>query len=401
MASNSDIINKASESVSRLFKEKLPTWAVYHNYDHTAETVAAVEEIGQESKLSKAQIEIVLLAAWFHDAGHTETSDGHEERSVEIATRFLGENGYPQDRLDQVVACILATKVSHTPRNVMEEVLCDADRLHVGKKKFLQKSTLMRIESERRVGKPLSDIEWLNSTVDFLMKHQFYTEYAQLEYAKQRTKNLIKLQERLREATAEHETFHADHQLRREKLASKVEKEKIPVRGIETMFRVTSGNHIDLSSIADHKANMMISTNSLIMTLVVGLFGRGFAESLEPKLIIPVLILVLVCMATIVFAILATRPKVTRGTFTKEDIQQKRTNLLFFGNFYNMRLEDFQWGISEMMKDADYLYGSMTKDIYYLGQVLGRKYKYLRICYNVFMYGLIVGVIAFAIAFIF
>ena len=61
--------------------------------------------------------------------------------------------------------------------------------------------------------------------------------------------------------------------------------------------------------------------------------------------------------------------------FTKDDIMNKDTNLLFFGNFYKMNLKDFTWGMEEMMNNRDFLYGSMIKDFYFLGQVLGRKYK--------------------------
>jgi hypothetical protein len=98
--------------------------------------------------------------------------------------------------------------------------------------------------------------------------------------------------------------------------------------------------------------------------------------------------------------VFVTRPNVTSGLFTKEDIESKKTNLLFFGNFFKMPLTDFQWGMDKMMSDKEYLYGSMVKDFYFLGQVLGRKYKYLRICYTIFMYGLIISVLAYTIAFI-
>ena len=75
-------------------------------------------------------------------------------------------------------------------------------------------------------------------------------------------------------------------------------------------------------------------------------------------------------------------------------------NLLFFGNYYNMRLDDFHWGMMEMIKDKDFLYTSMTKDLYFLGVVLAKKYKYLSYCYTVFMYGIIGALVAFAIAFL-
>jgi hypothetical protein len=99
-----------------------------------------------------------------------------------------------------------------------------------------------------------------------------------------------------------------------------------------------------------------------------------------------------------VFSILATRPNVTTGTFTREDIRQRKVNLLFFGNFHRSSLEDFDWGMREMMNDSDYLYGSMIKDLYFLGKVLGKKYEYLRLAYTVFMWGLIVSVLAYGIA---
>ena len=90
----------------------------------------------------------------------------------------------------------------------------------------------------------------------------------------------------------------------------------------------------------------------------------------------------------------------TEGKTTSEDVANKTSNLLFFGNFYNMNLDEFHTGMMEMIKDRDFLYSSMTRDLYYLGIVLAKKYRYLRICYGIFMYGLIAAVALFAIAFL-
>jgi hypothetical protein len=106
-------------------------------------------------------------------------------------------------------------------------------------------------------------------------------------------------------------------------------------------------------------------------------------------------------VSTIIFAVLATRPNVTKGTFTREDIQQKKANLLFFGNFHRMNLGDYEWGMKELMRDREFLYSSMIRDIYFLGVVLGKKYRLLRISYNIFMYGFVVAVLSFAIAVLF
>jgi hypothetical protein len=175
--------------------------------------------------------------------------------------------------------------------------------------------------------------------------------------------------------------------------------EKSASRSFETIYRNIVRTHVDFSSMADTKANIMISVNTLVLTIIVSIMVRKLDTN--PHLIIPTAMLAITSLIALVYAILVTRPKVTRGIFTKEEIKEKKVNLLFFGNFHKMSLDDFKWGTQEMVKDKDYLYDNMIVDFYYLGQVLGQKYEKLRICYTFFMYGLIISVIAFAIAFIF
>jgi hypothetical protein len=152
---------------------------------------------------------------------------------------------------------------------------------------------------------------------------------------------------------------------------------------------------LNLSAIADNKANIMLSINAIIMSIAISSLIPNF--NAHPELILPTFLLLAVCLGALIFAILSTRPKITKGEFTREDIAKKQTNLLFFGNFYNMKLEDFDWGMKEMIQDRDFLYSSMTRDIYFLGKVLAQKYRFLRICYSIFMFGLILVVIAFGL----
>jgi predicted metal-dependent HD superfamily phosphohydrolase len=395
MATDSEILKKASAYVHELLGTRLPAWAVYHSNAHTDEVVAACREIAAGVKLNRQDTEAALLAAWFHDTGYTRTADGHEEKSVEFADEFLRSEGYPADRIEVVQRAIRSTRIPQHPETPVEEVVCDADISHIGRKGFSQKSELMRLEFENRNGKAYSRREWLNTNIEFVARHRFHTEYAREEYRKRQQKNLMRLQEEYREAVVAEQEHAAKVELKK---VGKSLKDKIPERGIETMFRTVPKNHLDLSSMADQKANIMLSTSSIIITIVVSVLLRKLDEN--PVLVIPTLILIAVCLLTIVYAILATRPKVTSGTFTRDDIEEKRVNLLFFGNFHKASLDDFEWGMREMMNDREYLYGSMIKDLYFLGQVLGRKYHYLRICYNIFMYGMIVAVVAYLIAFI-
>mgnify|MGYP000704351297 CR=1 FL=1 len=169
-------------------------------------------------------------------------------------------------------------------------------------------------------------------------------------------------------------------------------------RGVETMYRTAYRTHVNLSSIADNKANIMLSINAIIISISISTLVPSFETN--EKLQIPTIVLLVVCLGSIIFATLSTRPKITEGTVTREDIINRKSNLLFFGNFYNMNLKDFDWGMMEMIKDSDFLYSTMTRDLYFLGIVLAKKYKYLRYCYSIFMYGLIISVIVFAVAFL-
>jgi len=385
------LLRKVEHHVTTLLSGSLPAWAVYHNVDHTRETVLAARVIAEGSALPRKDLETLLVAAWFHDVGYLQGPDDHEERSVQAAREYLLAQGVPRERIEVVTRCIRATRLPQQPRTLSEQVLCDADIIHVGKKRFFDKSDLLRSEMEMLRGHPFTEEEWLTFNISFVTGHNFHTAYAQQKFAARRSKNLLALQERFRALSLEEESRRAKRRL-------KEERSSIPERGIETMFRVVPKNHLDLTALADHKASIMISTNALIMSIVFGLLVSKLDSN--PHLMIPTFLLLAVCLSALSIAILATRPHVTSGTFTREDIEKKRANLLFFGNFHRSSLEDFDWGMKELMKDREYLYGSMIKDLYFLGKVLGVKYRYLRICYSVFMYGMILVVIAFAIAFI-
>lgn len=164
------------------------------------------------------------------------------------------------------------------------------------------------------------------------------------------------------------------------------------------MFRTSYRMHTNLSAIADNKANIMLSVNGIIISIVISSLVPKLG--VETRLVVPTFILLAFCLSSLVFAILASSPKVTKGVYTREDIRNRSSNLLFFGNFYKMPIEDFEWGVMEMIKDSDFLYSSMTRDLYYLGIVLAHKYRLIRICYMVFMVGLIASVLAFGLAYL-
>lgn len=164
-------------------------------------------------------------------------------------------------------------------------------------------------------------------------------------------------------------------------------------RGISDMYRTSYRTHLDLSGLADNKSNIMISINGVIISIVIASISPKIDSN--PWLLIPTAALLLSCLLSMVFAIISARPRVSNEPVTLEDVRANRANILFFGNFYTMSREDYVEGMAELMQDSESLYDNMSRDIHGLGEVLAKKYRLLRISYNVFMVGLILSVFSF------
>ena len=392
-----DLIAKAELYVLHFLNEKLDNKYVYHNISHTQRVVEKTKEICENVTISDDDKENVIIAAWFHDAGFVKGAENHEEESVSIATNWLKEQNASDDKIASVAKIILATKMDVEPETLLEDIICDADCAHLASKKFFNYVSLLRKEWELTGSKRVSDDEWIKENITFFTQQQkFHTEYALINWSKAKAKNLAKLIKNQKGLKKDLKKFNQ----KSEALKLKRHRVETPERGVETMFRVALRNHIDLSNIADTKANILLSVNAIIVSLALSNLLPKLDNPSNAHLFIPTIIFVVFTLISIILSILATRPNVTEGKFTKEDVANKKVNLIFFGNFHQMKLEDFEWGISEMMEDRDYLYGSLTKDLYFLGLVLNKKYKILRITYSVFMFGLIISVIAFACSFI-
>ncbi len=392
-------MNMENEKVKqyRLFAEQILTkdiksGLIYHTIDHTRSVVSAFIEIGEGMNLSEKELELGQIAAWFHDTGYSVKNKLHEAESVAIFDKVRVEGDFSEEDVTTIHNLIMSTKIPQQPQNLLEQVLCDADLHNLGTESFFDASKKLKKEFENATNNDISKEKWNIDTYYFLQEHSYFTTYAIKKYGTVKKENIKQLRGKIKEFDKQDKLI--------KKLEAKLEKavfknENRPSRGIETMFRITSRNHLQLSSMADSKANIMISINTIVISVVISAYATKIGD--YPDMILPVITLILVCLATIVLSVLATRPQISKGEFSKDDILSKKTNLLFFGNFHGMKMEDYEWGVSEMMKDPDYLYSSLTRDIFFLGKVLGRKYKILRLAYTTFMIGFVISILLFLI----
>lgn len=387
------ILQKAKNYVEILFKDKLSSVYFYHNFIHTAYTVNKAEEIMKNTPVSEEDQEKVLVALWFHDTGYIECALNHEERSVEVMKAFLHQENYPENYIADVEKLILATKIHYEPQNLLEKIVKDADFSHFAGHDYSDISDALRKEWELTNVRCFSNEEWNAGNLDMLKnKHTFYTDYAKENWEPLKKKNIKKIEKKLEKEEEKKEN-------KKEASEGKKEKEKSD-RSVDTLFRVTLNNHTRLSDIADSKANILLSVNAIIISVCLSVLVPKLDAPKNSHLILPSFILLLSSVLTIIFAILSTKPNVTKSTFTSQDIANRKVNLLFFGNFHQMLFDDYNNAMKDLIKDRDYIYDSMVKDLYYLGKVLNRKYKLLSITYKIFMAGIIISVLSFGAAFL-
>lgn len=387
-----DIVQAADEFIMNLFKEKLPNTFSYHNYTHSKRVYKSINEIISESEISDKEATILRLSALLHDTGYIKTREGHEEESVAIAKDFFKDHEVDNEIVEGVEKCIMATKFKGTPSDQMEEIMRDADASHFGKSYFEEASEFLRQELIAQDIENYSPQEWRDENIKVLLKqHRFYSEYAMKNWQSEKEKNLAKLLKARKKDRKK---------VKKERMKAQLKakyKDASPERGIQTFYRTALRNHIKLSDIADTKANILLSVNAIIISLILAnLFSKLDSNA---YLVWPTLIFVVSSTVTMILAVIATRPNVTRGKFTKEDVENKSVNLTFFGNFHKMKLSEYQWAIDELLKDRDYVYSSLTKDLYFLGKVLDRKYRILRVTYTIFVIGTIISILAFGISF--
>lgn len=383
-----EILTAAQEYVAALLNDQLTSNHLYHDLQHTRRVCQMARELGAAEGLGEEDLEALELAALFHDTGFTKTYEGHEAISKQLAAQFLSTQAYPEERLAQVLDLIEVTYPPKVPQTLPEKVLCDADLSNLGHTAYFDYLQSLRHEWRFFLNQEYTNEEWFALNYKFVKKHTFYTEAAQQRLGEQwnaNRKQLKKLRDSYREAPAKQDKEQA--------LPGVISNNK----SAQTMFKTSLRNHLDLSALADNKANIMLSVNALIITIATPLAASYVRHNTFA--LIPAILLLATCLASMIFATLATRPIKMKGETSSHDIEQSKSNLFFFGNFFRMDYERYEHGMLEVVRDNQKLDSSIMRDLYFLGKSLGRKYHQLRICYTIFMWGIIITVFAFALTY--
>jgi len=368
----------------------------FHNYNRTVNIVRNCDALGVTMNLGGQELKLAHLAAWFTELGFSEDHRNYQGKSVKLAREYFRTKKLDDGVFEKLEECILSTRVPQQPVSVISQLICDATMYHLAEKDSLQLAESLRNEFAAVAQVEYSDEEWINEYIKMINNHFYFTRTAREIFQKRKEKTLAAFQAKRemvrlvqQESPGEFENYIPAKEKKVAEEALKLE------RGVQTLYRITETRHMDLSNKAHDKASLLISVNSIIMSIVLSVLVTKLEEN--RYLLIPTAFLVITSAVTIVVSIISTRPRI----IGRVQSANEEKNLLFYGDFANLSVNDYKKAMRELYTHPVDLYDSLSRDIYYQGVVLKWKFKYINIAYNIFMYGFISTIIAFILAFIF
>lgn len=381
-------LQSARAYVMRRFHEDLAPIYLFHNFTYSSEISEKAIEIGKKEGLNPKEIERLGIAGLFYPLGYI---GGHKEawaRSEAEMITWAGLNNYKlTDEKKWISAVQAATKESPLPVRVLH----DAVWSWLGQKRYDRQYDLLRMERGAYEGKAIDPVAFGLEIQETLLHFQYLTGAGREEFDERRCKNVAN-------------QYSNNYKTTQDEMKARTGKNF--GRGIDTMYRTSFRNHITLSKIADGKANMMISINTIILSIVITVSGASlsfFEETFfeNPELLIPIISLLLSSLIAVVFAVFSARPSVTEYRIKKDKlIKSKEASLLYFGNFLKLEKDEFIEYMATMKLDQNSLYDDLARDLYDLGAVMHKKYLLLTISYNTFVGGLALAVLSFLVVYL-
>ncbi len=372
------IVQQAQQYILTLFNQKQTSELLYHNYALTDAIVKQIKLLANHSKAPDQSTEIALIAGYF---SQTKLLGDVEDALVHLQ-HFFQKTPYEQM---QKVVTTLKNYEQQSIKSISEALLADAIHFVEYGDNYWDWTNLRKLEMELTFQSTIAKVDWQKDELERLLNVKFYTPYAKINYAPLVAQNIAKLKARIDKTTPS---------------ASASKSISINERGAQTFFRANYRNHINLSAIADNKANIMISVNSILISVLITIMTWRNITEVNPKVILPAVIFLITGLASLIFAVLSARPKITNANKNLKDQEIIKQNITFFGSFIQLPLEEYEQAMEEVLSDEDLLYGNMRRDLYFLGKVLAQKYYYLTISYNIFMVGFILAVVLFLIFFL-
>ncbi len=165
----------------------------YHQYEHSIDVMQRAVYLWEKEWISQEEVEILAIAALFHDTGFTIQYDDNEPIGAKIAHNYLKTILYPIEKIKLVEQLILATSPKVEPKNKLEEIIKDADLDNLGRDDFFETAQRVKKELETIKKIKIKDPDWYHAALDVIGKNKFYTQTQNTERGEKRRENKEKL----------------------------------------------------------------------------------------------------------------------------------------------------------------------------------------------------------------
>jgi len=389
MGTNRNISSIEQKAINSIQEEEA---LAFFSLKNIHKRLSVLAEIVKHEKVDKTEADLLEKAVWIYNIAHYYNYKKPLDAAAVIIDNWI-------DKIEEEIKlrALLPSIFSDEKNTMIEKILHDSITSFWAEKK-IEKQLLKLKADDSKHGLGVSDEEWINEKQKQINTHVFFTKTAQENYVDKKRTNVGVLEKMSKKLEKKkdillQEEFHVDAKDLKE-LKKKLKKiEGRPERGVETIFRLASRNLYTRAKILDSKSSILITVNSIILSVVLGTLYSQIAE--DPHLVIPVISLFITNLASVGFATIATRPELKNGLFSREDVTNKKASLLNFDDYHAVSIEDFEWAMDQVVNDADYLYHTITWDLHHMGKRMHFKYRNLKIAYNIFLYGLIISITLF------
>jgi predicted metal-dependent HD superfamily phosphohydrolase len=179
-------------------RDELPPTLLYHDAGHTREDVLpAAERLAVLSGVEGEDLQLLRVATAYHDLGYIFAYWQHELASLRLAAQTLPQFDLLPEQIERVLGMIVATRMPQSPRDLLEQILADADLDSLGRPDFLELGLRLRQELELH-GQPRPLRHWEEGQLAFLKQHAFFTEAARRLRDSAKQANIAVLEAKLR-----------------------------------------------------------------------------------------------------------------------------------------------------------------------------------------------------------
>lgn len=184
---------------------QLPTNLHYHGPHHTlTDVIPAIRRLAQGEGVVPSDLELLLVAALYHDMGFIETYNGNEQIGARLAAEAMPEFGYGPSEISRVINLILSTELKEIDgvwrqdpgSDLLKQILCDADLDNLGREDFFDVSDTLRQELLEQ-GKQFEELEWLTRQILFISQQDWFTRTQRHDRQGEKSRNVAKLRRSL------------------------------------------------------------------------------------------------------------------------------------------------------------------------------------------------------------